>query len=259
MPLNSFEAGFQKNTTISAAFWIYKPDFTFDQKGKEIMVNVNDLQYLEVNQPTIRMPQITNIAINGGLLTVTGVNSFQPNFNAAIINGLRNATFLNGMIVPVSSATPQQFTATMPTITAPVTDVMVASNVLTVIARQEWVVGMTATFSNLVNATFLNGQTVTITSVSLNPSYPSGYATFTAAFTHADYGTGSCGAGNEIGLVTLNTNGYNVADSGNVSDPKERTVWLYYNETNVSTSQRAYELHGIAAQAFIDDMEALFG
>lgn len=259
MPLNQFEAGFQKNTTINAAFWIYKPDFHFDAKGKEVMVNVNNLQYIEANQPTIRMPQISNISIAGGLLTVTGVNTFQPNFNAAIINGLQNATFLNGRIVPVSSATPTQFTATMPIITAPVTDVMVASNVLTVIARQEWVVGMTVTFSNLVNAAFLNAQTVTITSVSQNFSDPSGYASFTAAFTHADYGTSGCGSGNEIGLATLNTNGYSAADSGNVSDPKERTVWLYYNETSVSTSQRAYELKGIAAQAFIDDMEALFG
>jgi len=259
MPLNAFEAGFQRNTTIQAAFWIYKPDFRFDQHGKEVMINVNNLQYIEVDKPTIRMPQITNIAISGGLLTVTGVNTFQPNFNAAIMNGLQNATFLNGKIVSVSSATPQQFTATMPVITAPVTDVMVASNVLTVVARQQWVVGMTVTFSGLVNATFLNGQTVTITSVSQNFSDPSGYASFTAAFTNADYGTAGCGSGNEIGLATLNTNGYTAADSGTVSDPKERTVWLYYNETNVSTSQRAYELKGIAAQAFIDDMEALFG
>src|SRR5271157_3168357 len=258
MPLNAFEAGFQKNTTIQAAFWIYKPDFRFDPRGKEVMVNVNNLQYIEVDQPTIRMPQITNIAISGGLLTVTGTNTFQPNFNAAIMNGLLNATFLNGKIVPVSTATPQLFTATMPIITAPVTDVMVASDVLTVVARQQWVVGMTVTFSGLVNATFLNGQTVTITSVSQNFSDPSGYASFTAAFTNADYGTAGCGAGNEIGLATLNTNGYTAADSGTVSDPKERTVWLYYNQTSVSDSQRAYILKGIPAQAFINDMEALF-
>src|SRR5271156_2970165 len=187
MPLNAYEAGFQKNTTIHAAFWIYKPDFNFDPKGKEIMVNVNNLQYIEANQPTIRMPQITNIAIAGGNLTVTGVNTFQPNFNAALINGLANATFLNGVIVPVSSATPQQFTATMPTITAPVQEIQIVSDVLTVTARQQWVIGMTVTFSGLVNATFLNGQTVTILSVSQNFSDPSGYGSFTASFTNPDY------------------------------------------------------------------------
>jgi hypothetical protein len=259
MPLNQFETGFQLNTTIHAAWWIYKPDFSFDPRGKEVMINTNGLQYLEADQPTIRMPQITNIAISGGLLTVTGTNTFQANMNAALINGLQNATFLNGKIVPVSTATPQSFTATMPTITAPVTAVEIVSNVLHITARQDWVPGMTVTFSGLVNATFLNSQTVTIVSVSQNPSDPSGYASFTAAFTHADYGTATCGAGNEIGLVTLNTNGWNSADSGKVIDPAARKVWLFYNETNVSTSQHPRELNGIAAQAFITDMEALFG
>jgi hypothetical protein len=259
MPLNAYESGFQNNTTITQAFWHYKPDFAFQHEGKEIGVNINRLQYFEFNQPTIRMPQITNVAINAGVITVTGVNTFQSNFNAAIMNGLQNATFLNGLIIPVNSATPQQFMSTMPPIVAPVTDVMVSSNVLTVVAKQQWVVGMTVTFSNLVNATFLNAQTVTIASVSRNFADPSGYASFTAAFTHADYGTAGCGSGNEIGLATLNTNGYNAADSGNVSDPKDRQVWLYYDQTSVSDSQRAYILKGIPAQAFINDMEALFG
>src|ERR1700675_4666877 len=152
MPLNQFETGFQLNTTIHAAFWIYKPDFSFDPRGKEVMINVNGLQYVEADQPTIRMPQITNIAISGGLLTVTGQNTFQPNMNAALINGLQNATFLNGKIVPVSTATTASFTAQMPAITAPVTAIEIVSNVLHVTARQDWVVGMTVTFSGLVNA-----------------------------------------------------------------------------------------------------------
>jgi hypothetical protein len=259
MALNQFEAGFQSNTTIHAAFWIYKPDFSFDPHGKEVMINVNNLQYIEVDQPTIRMSQITNIAINAGVLTVTGNNSFQANMNAALINGLQNATFLNGKIVPVSTATGTAFTAALPTITAPISSVEVSSDVLTITARQNWVVGMTVTFSGLVNATFLNGQTVTITSVSQNFSDPSGYASFTAAFTNADYGTAGCGSGNDIGLATLNTNGYSAADSGTVTDPSARKVWLFYGETNVSTSQHPRELIGVAAQAFITDMEALFG
>jgi hypothetical protein len=258
MAVNAYETGFQNNTTIHAAFWIFKPDFTFQHEGKEILVNINRLQYVEFNQPVVRTPQITNIAINAGVLTVTGITTFQANFNAAL-KGLQAAPFLNNLIVPVNSATPQQFIATMPTISAPVTSIEIASNVLTVAARQQWVVGMTVTFSNLVNATFLNGQTVTITSVSQNPSDPSGYANFTAAFTHADYGTAGCGAGGEVGIATLNTNGYNAADTGIALDPKERTVWLYYDQTSVSDSQRAYILKGIPAQAFIFDMEALFG
>jgi hypothetical protein len=253
MPLNAFESGFQLNTTIHAAFWIYKPDFTYDPKGKEVMVNVNNLQYLEADQPTVRMPSISSISISGGLLTVVGVNTFQPSMSAALINGLQNATFLNGLIVPVSTATPQQFTATMPVITAPVTEVQIATNVLTITARQQWVPGMTVTFSGLVNATFLNGQTVTISTVSRNFQDPSGYASFTATFAHADYP-----ATNEIGTATLNTGGYSNTDSGKVFDPAARKVWLFYGETNVSTSQHPRELNGIAAQAFVNDMEALF-
>src|SRR5271157_5868207 len=126
MPLNAYKTGFQNNTTIHAAFWYFKPDFTFQQEGKELGVNINRLQYWEFNQPTIRTPHITNIAINAGILTVTGVNTFQSNFSAAL-NALQSATFLNGVIVPVNSATPQQFLATMPVITAPVTAIDIAS------------------------------------------------------------------------------------------------------------------------------------
>jgi len=147
----------------------------------------------------------------------------------------------------------------MPVIKADVSAVEIVSNVLTVTARQQWVPGMTVTFSGMVNATFLNGQTVTISSVSRNFSDPSGYGSFTAAFTHADYGTAACGAGNEIGTAVLNTNGYSSPDSGKVFDPAARKVWLFYGETNVSTSQHPRELNGVAAQAFITDMEALFG
>jgi len=253
MPVNAYQAGFQSNTTIDAAFWLYKPDFSFDPKGKEVMINVNGIQYIEATQPKIRMPAITSISIAAGVLTVTGVNTFQNNMNAAILNGLQNATFLDGEIVPIQQATPQLFTATMPVISADVSQVSVASNVLTVTARQIWVPGMTVTFANLVNATFLNGQTVTILTVSRNFSDPSGYASFTAAFTHADYV-----AENEIGSAVLNTNGYTNTEVGTVTDPSDRTVWLFYADTNVSTSQHPRELHGVAAQAFIDDMEALF-
>lgn len=258
MPVNAYQTGFQSNTTIHAAFWIYKPDFTYDPKGKEVMVNVNGLQYVEINQPVVRMPAITNISIAGGVLTISGVNTFQSGMSAALINGLANALFLDGEIVPVNGVTPQQITATMPKITASISNISIASDVLTVVANNNFVVGMTVTFSGLVNATFLNGATVTILSVSRNLTDPSGFASFTAAFTNADYGTAGCGSGGDIGTATLNTNGWSSADTGSASDPSSRQVWLYYDLTNVSTSERAYILHGIAAQAFVNDMEDLF-
>jgi len=249
--------GFQSNTTIHAAFWIWKPDPLFDPIAKEVMVNLNDLQYLESNQPANLMPGITGIAISGGTLTVTGNNSFKSGMNAAL-SGLGNATFLNGLIVHVRTATPAQFTATMPPISAEISRIQILGNVLTVTANNTFTVGMTVTFPNLVNATFLNGQTVTITSVSTDFASPSGFASFTADFNHADYGTAGCGDGNDSGVAVLNTDGYSTADSGAASDTSSRTVWLYYAETNVSTSERAYILKGAPAQAFLNDMEALW-
>ena len=35
-------------------------------------------------------------------------------------------------------------------------------------------------------------------------------------------------------------------------------VWLYFPASDVSVSQRPYTLEGIAAQAFLSDMEKLF-
>ena len=40
------QSGFQTNTTIHAAFWRYKPNNPTD---KEVMVEVNGLQFLETN------------------------------------------------------------------------------------------------------------------------------------------------------------------------------------------------------------------
>ena len=41
------QSGFQVNTTIHAAFWIYKPDPSVIPPGKEIMQEVNSLQRVE--------------------------------------------------------------------------------------------------------------------------------------------------------------------------------------------------------------------
>ena len=44
------QTGFQSNTTIHAAFWIYKPDPAVDTVGAEIMVEINGIQQIESNQ-----------------------------------------------------------------------------------------------------------------------------------------------------------------------------------------------------------------
>jgi hypothetical protein len=74
----------------------------------------------------------------------------------------------------------QQLTACI----VPVTQIQIASNVLTVTSSQSLsgvlTTGLQITFPSGMAASFLNGQTVTVTAVTGN--------TFTAAFTHANYG-----------------------------------------------------------------------
>lgn len=73
------------------------------------------------------------------------------------------------------------------TLNVTITEVAIASSILTITCNENvastLAVGISGTFSGLTTATFLNGQTVTITSVVGNQ--------FTAAFSHANYGPAS--------------------------------------------------------------------
>jgi hypothetical protein len=53
--------GFQLNTTIHAAFWIYKPDQTLEPTGRETIVEVNRLQYIESNFPVVSCRTVTGL------------------------------------------------------------------------------------------------------------------------------------------------------------------------------------------------------
>lgn len=103
--------GFQANTTIHAAFWIYKPDPTVDPVSKEEFIEVNAIQRISANAQTV-LTTISSIQVVGSLLTVTcattgGLRSTQ----LVIFYGLTNATFLNGQVVYIKSVTPTTFTA----------------------------------------------------------------------------------------------------------------------------------------------------
>jgi hypothetical protein len=162
--------GFQSNTTIHAAFWIYKPDPAIDPVSKEQIVEVNSIQYMEAS-PAIVYGTISNVQITGNLLTLTlSSTSGIRQGGTLLLSGLTTATFLNRQLLIVS--------------------------------------------------TILNGTQLT------------------AAFTHANYAS--------------------AADTGVVSDALTRKAWLYYAQTDVSTSQRALILDGIVASLFIYDLESLF-
>lgn len=163
--------GFQANTTVQAAFWIYKPDPTFDPISKEEFIEVNSIQRIECNAQ-VTLASITNVQVASNVLTVS-------------VSG--NSAFRVGQLV---------------------------------------------IFYGLTNATFLNGQVVYVNNVSVG--------SFTATFTHGNYGSASEPAG------------------ASVVDTTNRTAYLYYAESSVSTSQAPRKLEGAVAARFIYDMEALF-
>lgn len=85
-------------------------------------------------------------------------------------------------------------TAETHTTGAVITNVALTTNVLTITANNSFAVGNTVSFSGLTTATFLNGQTVTVSSATTTQ--------FTAAFTHADYVSAS-----DTGTAALTTPG----------------------------------------------------
>ena len=129
--------------------------------------------------------------------------------------------------------TPQQ-------ILASITNVTLTSNILTLtVTFQSSVIPSSlragqqqVLFSGLTNATFLNRSIATIASINGNQ--------ITFNYPHADYSSTAEPAGAQI------------------SDATGRKLWLYYPETNVSTSQHPRELIGPAAALFIYDLEVLF-
>jgi hypothetical protein len=164
-------SGFQSNTTIHAAFWIYRPDPSTDPVSQEEFIEVNSIQRIAANAAVI-LGSVSGVQVASGLLTVA---------------------------VPTTA---------------------------------QMRVGQLVIFSGLTNATFLNGQVVWIKS--LTPT------TLVGDFAHTDYGSTPEVAGSQV------------------IDATSRTVYLYYAETSVSTSQAPRKLDGGAAARFIYDMEQLF-
>jgi hypothetical protein len=95
---------------------------------------------------------------------------------------LVNSQFLNGQKLTVLSATPTGFTATYVN-NAYVTNVQITGTTLTVLCANNFQPGMTIEFSGLLDATFLNEQSVVVDTILYggSPVAPIG---FTATFSH---------------------------------------------------------------------------
>jgi len=103
--------GFQANTTIHAAFWIYKPDPTLDPISKEEFIEVNSIQRVECNGEHL-LSAISNVAVTSNVLTVTvAATSGLRVSQQVIFYGLTNATFLNGQVVYINKVSGNTFTA----------------------------------------------------------------------------------------------------------------------------------------------------
>jgi hypothetical protein len=150
-------------------------------------------------------PAVTQDVINAnkdgctndvGLIATSMVRAANGVVTVTMPNQASSGGFIynNGDLIWVGSSTPSNFNIAQEDITS----VQVASNVLTITAANSLPVGSQVIFEGLGSATFLNNQTVTITS-----STPT---QFTANFTNANYGPTAVGAGtaNPLGVPVQN-------------------------------------------------------
>jgi hypothetical protein len=108
-----------------------------------------------------------------------------------------NTAYQNGDLIWIGGTTPSTYNIAQEN----VTNVQVASGVLTITAANSFPVGMQVTFENLGAATFLNGQTVTVASASATQ--------FTAVTGDSDYASApeTVGTANPLGVAVQGANG----------------------------------------------------
>jgi hypothetical protein len=321
--------GFQLNTTIHAAFWIYKPDQALEPTGRETIVEVNRLQYIESNFPVILVEDITSVSIADSVLTLggNGCNAVKPG-TVVILGNFKNAFFLNAEVFRTAVVTPTQVTFNNFHLNAEINATSIVNNILTIVGDNKFAVGMTATLSDMAEP-FLNGQTVTVLSATdtqftttspfnftlsavdaaegsppsqtvyvgtitggVDNAYIGYYFTISGFTNPMNNGTFLCTASDDGTLTLANANGILETHTGNASgsypnpayacetqpdtgeatlvaystaenwaqiiDPTTRKVWLFYAESNVSTSQAPRIMEGIGASKFMLNMEELF-
>ncbi len=140
-------------------------------------------------------PAVSSVEIVSNVLTVTA-NLDVPLFDTAavgetvkFVNLATPTSFLNGKTVTVLTASATQFTATFTDSTLVTQVAESAGNLLTITCANDFQPNVTVQFSGLLNATYLNGVTVTILTASgtqFTATDPTAHGTYTA---NADLGT----------------------------------------------------------------------
>jgi len=153
-----------------------------------------------------------------------------------------NHGYSNGDTIWIGSTTPSNFNIAQESVTN--VQVVSATSTLTITASNSFPVGMQVTFQNLGAATFLNGQTVTITGATST--------SFTATFANADYGptAETSGTANPLGVAvqnaTTNTFQYQTAvtTAGSATTPgtvvSEQQSWPVPYETPYKTAWESF-------------------
>ena len=153
-----------------------------------------------------------------------------------------NHGYSNGDTIWIGGTTPSNFNIAQESVTN--VQVVSATSTLTITASNSFPVGMPVTFQNLGAATFLNGQTVTITSAT--PT------SFTATFAYSNYGPAAetAGTANPLGVavqgVTSTTFQYQTAVTTAGSATTAGTVvsqqqsWPVPYETPYKTAWEAF-------------------
>ncbi len=159
-----------------------------------------------------------------------------------------NHGYANGDTVWIGGTTPANFNIAQEAVTN--VQVVAATSTLTITASNSFPVGMSVTLQGLGAATFLNGQTVTVTSAT--------QTSFTANFAHADYGptAETAGVANPLGVkvqsASTNTFQYqtSVAVAGSATTPgtvlSEQQSWPVPYEAPYKTGWEAFVAAAIA-------------
>ena len=168
------------------------------------------------------------------------VTSMTRDLNGLVTVTEANHGYSNGDTIWIGGTTPSNFNIAQEAVTS----VQISSSTLTTTASNSFPVGAQVTFQGLGAATFLNGQTVTITGATST--------SFTATFSHADYGPTSetAGTANPLGVavknVTANTFQYQTAVTvaGGASTPgtvvSEQQSWPVPYEAPYKTGWEAF-------------------
>lgn len=125
--------------------------------------------------------QLTAVSITNSIATITATNTFTPGM--CVIIGSNTAASLTNYIAAVLTASGSQFTvkADFPNYPYIINNIALTTNVVTVSCNNALAIGNTVTLAGLTTATYLNGQTLTVSTVTTTQ--------FTAAFVHGNDAT----------------------------------------------------------------------